>query len=85
MLFCKFLLRCEALNATKLSPLGADQLGEMGCVAPTVDAAAALQGDVGAKEFSSQLTPQSGAWDIDGGADADHRSQWAKSDADEIR
>lgn len=49
-----------ALNASKLSPLGADQLGEMGCVAPGVDAAAALQCDVGAKEFTTQLTPQSG-------------------------
>ena len=73
----------EALNASKLSPLGADQLGEMGCVAPGVDAAAALQCDVGAKEFTTQLTPQSGAWDI-GDAVVDHR--WSQCvDADDIR
>ena len=54
---------CEALNASRLSPLGADQLGELGCVAPGVDAAAALQGDLGAKDFTTQLAPQSGAWD----------------------
>jgi hypothetical protein len=72
MLFCNvLLLRNKALNASKLSPLGADQLGEMGCVAPGVDAAAALQCDVGAKEFTTQLTPQSGAWDT--GDAVDHR------------
>lgn len=49
-----------ALNASRLSPLGADQLGELGCVAPGVDAAAALQGDVGANDFTTQLAPQSG-------------------------
>lgn len=49
-----------AINGSKLAPLGADQLGEMGCVAPGIDAAAALQCDIDAKQISTKLTPHSG-------------------------
>ena len=45
-----------ALNGTRLRPLGADQLGELGCVAGGVDALEALRGDVKA-QVSCELKP----------------------------